>query len=786
MMIKKILSRTLLSLGLMILSVSSSVSSSPGIVPAAGHSGQSIAQKSRLKPATLNPEYDLALQKISLDQDGSIILTIKNNGKSRIPDDLFSRIFIRVIVDQNEHLYFLGPVPGGQSGQSLDPRATLKNPGTRLEARTGIKIASSSRVRADVDCQRALPEIDENNNQLSSTLTPERSKTNPSAPAVSASAKKANIVKTTSAKLRETLSKTQTATTDQPAESQPASKAPDLTIDAVDLTKPLPPAFRVRIKNIGPGDFLSSVFVKVLWQVGPQDQWEPVGGGMASLINSGASTDLDILISPDTIRSFLEAGQIKHAAQQKIRVVLEPADEKTAASEPKDNNERAFEFFWDPPVMELWAVNIGHKQGDYPLVIRPDRDGGWLAAGSTAANETTGLWLVKGDKSGKVLWQKSFNSDIAGISVESKAMENLDDGTYLVVGRYTSKDKTSTLVLRIDSNGGVLWQKIISTEKDCYLTSTVKGPDGSLWLVGQTNGSGAGGQDVMIVKIDRDGNLIWQKTYGTAADDYAGRAALTADGNVCVLGIRFLRPENETQQMALGLDPSGKVVWARTFKVSGASIIKSSFRLEGASTDGDLLACGNITEKDSVRDFVARFGPEGRMRWAQTFSWLQVGRIKTDLQGGFWVGTGSPANSGQMLVLRLRDDGTPEWGGWYGVLSGGGSLTCTPVDLIRTDDNGILTLAQSDLFAVPDSVGNSPYSWPDMLVMKLDQKGQGSLRVWDWSAASQYKGPISLSVERQEVDIVSQDAQVVCSPVQLVVKDTDAAVTFQGKRRFSW
>lgn len=781
----KILLGLSLSLGLIVAAVSFGFAISPRTVPTAGHLGQSVPQRLPIKAPTRNPRYDLALEKMSLDKDGSLILTIKNKGNTPIPDDLFSRILVRITVDKNEHLYFLGPVLGGQSGQILDPRRTLKNPGARLEARTGLTITAPSSVRAEIDAQRALPEIDENNNQLSSTLTPEGSKVNPSVPTVYGSAKKATIVKSASAKFKETLSKTQTATTDQPADSQPASKSPDLTIDAVDLTKPFPPAFRVRIKNIGPGDFLWSVFVKVLWQVAPQGQWEPVGGGTASSIMAGASTDLDILIDPEAIRSLLESGQIQPAAQQKTKVVLTPADQAASASEPKDNNEQAFEFFWDPPVFELWAVNIGHKQVDAPSFIQPDQEGGWLAAGSTAANGMSDLWLVRGDRSGRVLWQKSIDS-ADGSSAEIAALANLDDGTYLVVGRPVLQNKMSSLVLRVDSNGQILWQETFSADKNCSLGAPVKCPDGSLWLVGQTDSSGAGGHDLLITKIDADGRLIWQKTYGTAADEYPAGAALTADKTVLVFGIRYLRAENETQDMAFGLDLSGNVIWARTFKASGSSGAPSRFRLEAVSADGDLLASGTIAEKGSVRDFVARFGPGGQVKWAQSFSWLPPALFKADPQGGFWVGTSSPANTGEILVLRLRDDGTPDWGRWYGV-STSSSHTSFPVDLMRTGDGGVLALARSDLFAIPDKVGDSMVSWPDMLVMKVDNQGQGSLKLWDWSAASQYKGPISLIVERLELDILIHDAQLGCSSsIKLEVKDTNAVVTSWGKLRFSW
>ena len=74
----------------------------------------------------------------------------------------------------------------------------------------------------------------------------------------------------------------------------------------------------------------------------------------------------------------------------------------------------------------------------------------------------------------------------------------------------------------------VLWNKPIPVEQ----TS-----DGGYVVTGNTQSFGAGGNDIVLLKIDEDGNISWQKTYGGNGDDYAYSLNQTApNGGYSIAG----------------------------------------------------------------------------------------------------------------------------------------------------------------------------------------------------------------------------------------------------------
>ena len=54
--------------------------------------------------------------------------------------------------------------------------------------------------------------------------------------------------------------------------------------------------------------------------------------------------------------------------------------------------------------------------------------------------------------------------------------------------------------------------------------------DGGFIVAGSTSSSGAGGNDAWLIKLDPSGQIIWQKAYGTAGNDYAVAVQETNDG----------------------------------------------------------------------------------------------------------------------------------------------------------------------------------------------------------------------------------------------------------------
>lgn len=113
-------------------------------------------------------------------------------------------------------------------------------------------------------------------------------------------------------------------------------------------------------------------------------------------------------------------------------------------------------------------------------------------------------------------------------------IEVVADG-YVAVGSTTSADAQVTgfkggedvWLVKMDRNGKIQWQKTFGGTDIDYANAIVLAPDGGFFISGttkSTNGDIAvnrGMSDAWVIKTDASGGLMWQKTFGGSKDDEA-------------------------------------------------------------------------------------------------------------------------------------------------------------------------------------------------------------------------------------------------------------------------
>ncbi|RME64713.1 MAG: hypothetical protein D6778_07465, partial [Nitrospirae bacterium] len=101
------------------------------------------------------------------------------------------------------------------------------------------------------------------------------------------------------------------------------------------------------------------------------------------------------------------------------------------------------------------------------------------------------------------------------------SVQETSDGGYIVAGWTQSfgAGYGDFLVLKLDADGNVQWQKTYGGADDDGASSIQQTSDGGYVVAGYTASFGAGGYDVWVIKLDANGNVQWQKIYGGADDD---------------------------------------------------------------------------------------------------------------------------------------------------------------------------------------------------------------------------------------------------------------------------
>jgi hypothetical protein len=125
----------------------------------------------------------------------------------------------------------------------------------------------------------------------------------------------------------------------------------------------------------------------------------------------------------------------------------------------------------------------------------------------------------------------------AGIDIGYGVKQTLDK-QYIITGSTSSygQGNTDVYLIKLDSMGIVLWQKTIGGFVNDVGRAIVQLSDSSFVITGFSNSFGNGGYDAYTVKTDKDGVIIWQRSWGGQDWDFAYDILVAPDGNIVICG----------------------------------------------------------------------------------------------------------------------------------------------------------------------------------------------------------------------------------------------------------
>jgi len=112
------------------------------------------------------------------------------------------------------------------------------------------------------------------------------------------------------------------------------------------------------------------------------------------------------------------------------------------------------------------------------------------------------------------------------------------DGGFVLAGETESwgNGLSDMLLVKTDPNGVLLWYKTYGGPGFEYAHALIQTLDGGFALVGSTTSYGAGSRDMWFVKTDIDGLMQWNKAFGGTGYDYASALLQTPDGGFVIAG----------------------------------------------------------------------------------------------------------------------------------------------------------------------------------------------------------------------------------------------------------
>lgn len=190
----------------------------------------------------------------------------------------------------------------------------------------------------------------------------------------------------------------------------------------------------------------------------------------------------------------------------------------------------------------------------------------------------SGSALIRTDGNGDTLWTRKYYDSPYGQSV----IQTTDSG-YVVLGIYKWFKK-------INKFGNTIWSKVFPLSGfSSYTYDIVQTSDGGFVIGGQTDQFGAGSIDALLIKVDSSANFQWAKTYGGIGADNVTSIDQTSDGGFVLTGVTNSY-STDLNILVVKTDATGNLLWS---KVYGGSEYEYGWYIQQTIDNGFFIA-GNL------------------------------------------------------------------------------------------------------------------------------------------------------------------------------------------------
>ena len=254
----------------------------------------------------------------------------------------------------------------------------------------------------------------------------------------------------------------------------------------------------------------------------------------------------------------------------------------------------------------LWQKTYGMRNYNvFHNVIRTS-DNNLIMSGECSVNgPNNDCYIVKTDLEGEIIWEYTFGGDLSDSAYN--AIEHPENG-YIIIGttRSSGAGMSDILIFKLDNNGQLQWEKTYGGTANEWGFSGIKTTENNIIINGMTSSFGNGNDDVYLLKLNSDGDSLWTKTYGGSGKDWCFGISLDSLGNIILTG--------ETNSFGNGLegyyikiDSSGNFIEDKVFGTEG----EDGFRNVLITDNGSYLFIGgaNSTSTEQNDLWLLKYSP---------------------------------------------------------------------------------------------------------------------------------------------------------------------------------
>lgn len=402
----------------------------------------------------------------------------------------------------------------------------------------------------------------------------------------------------------------------------------------------------------------------------------------------------------------------------------------------------------------LWDKTYGNENLDRGSDICFSNDNGYMIVGTTNSKKTNSLdaYVIKIDSIGNIIWDQVYGG-LSADGVNSISKIN-DEYGYMLFG-YTKSymlDKSrkkkkgflgrilasifkkeassESWLINIDEYGDRNWHTTYGGKKEDAGKQISSFSDGSFLLSNETESFGEGGKDIWLIKIDRNGEILWENILGGKKDEYVGSTKLISDNEIIISGQKLLKnklsfrslffskPKKNinnkinTKSFITKIDAKGKIIWQKDgfedeknlvlfISNIGESILIAGQKSTNLNGNGDAWIV--LLKKNGEKKWENNYGGRGSDGGNSSLSTSDGGYISI----GYTNAYGNGKND--VWIIKTDFTGEREWSRVYG-----GKLDDLGWDVTESIDGGYVIAGETFSFGNGQS---------DIYLLKIDSTG---------------------------------------------------------------
>ena len=354
-----------------------------------------------------------------------------------------------------------------------------------------------------------------------------------------------------------------------------------------------------------------------------------------------------------------------------------------------------------------------------------------------------------------------FITTLGGSKNESaQAVVNTTDGGYAILGHSQSMDGDVTnksnesydyWVLKFDTTNQLQWQKTYGGSDDDRGTDIIQTTDGGYAVIGKSKSGdldvseNAGYDDFWMIKLEGNGSILWEYSFGYAGSDAPYSVIQTNDNGYLVSGVLDVTASNgqgdrvsSSQRRHAGgdywvikLNANGIKEWSNYYGGSFTDTAYDAIQTEdngyiivGSSDSNDVDVANN---KGSYDFWIIKISNTGDLVWEKSFGGSEIDEaraISNTTDGNYLVvGDTRSANidvsqnrgAADLWMIKINSEGSLIWEKTLG-----GTNFDVGRSVSKTQDNGFL-IAGSSRSSDGDLSSNKGQN--DALILKINSSG---------------------------------------------------------------